>query len=67
MKVKIGALLFLAWMVLVDNPNATAFLIGLTVLCASLAHWSGPLAGVVAGSTLMCVAAWPFLTRRSKG
>ena len=57
--VLIGALQLLA-----SNPNATVFVIGLTVLCASVARWSGPLAGSIAGVVLMLVAVYPFLVRR---
>lgn len=46
------------------NPNATVFVLGLSVVCASVAQWSGPMAGVLAGSVLMLVAVWPYLWRR---
>lgn len=66
MKVKFGAALLVVWMLVIENPNAVAFFVGLVVLCASVAQWSGPWSGVIAGSTLMLVAAWPFLARRSQ-
>lgn len=49
---------------LTGNPNATVFVLGLSVLCASVAQWSGPLAGSIAGVVLMAVAVYPFLARR---
>jgi hypothetical protein len=49
--------------VIAANPNAVTFLVGLTVLAASIAQWSGPMAGVVVGGTLMLVAVWPFVAR----
>jgi len=49
--------------VFLGNPNALVFAIGLGVLCASVAQWSGPLAGSIAGVILMTVAAWPFVVR----
>lgn len=54
-----------AMLVVIDNANTTVFAVGLIVLCASVAQWSGPLAGVIAGAVLMIVAVWPFATRRS--
>lgn len=50
---------------LAANPNTTVFIIGLCVLCASVAQWSGPLAGVIAGLAMMAVAVRPFVARRS--
>lgn len=49
------------WMGLRANPNATVFLVGLGVLCVSVAAWSRPLAGTILGIVLMAVAAWPFV------
>lgn len=51
--------------VLAANVYTLVFVLGLTVLCASVAHWSGPAAGVVAGLVLMAAAVSPlFLTKR---
>lgn len=52
-----------AWRIFSSNPYAVVFLLGLSVLCGSVAQWSGPLAGTIAGVVLMLVAAWPFLGR----
>lgn len=49
---------------LAANPNATVFLVGLTVLCASVSRWSRPLAGTILGAVLMLVAVWPFMTTK---
>ncbi len=49
---------------LVGNLNAAIFAVGLIVLCASVAQWSGPLAGSLAGGILMLVAVWPIVARK---
>lgn len=54
------------WRAAAMHPNGTVFAIGLVVLCASLAQWSGPLAGTVFGGVLMLIAAWPFLGVRKR-
>jgi hypothetical protein len=42
------------------------FAAGLVVLCASVAHWSGAVAGVILGVVLMLVAIWPILWMRKR-
>lgn len=54
--------------VLARNVYTLVFLLGLTVLCTSIAQWSGPAAGVTAGLVLMAGAVSPlFLTMKRKG
>lgn len=51
--------------VLARNLYTLVFLAGLTVLCTSIAQWSGPAAGVTVGLVLMAAAVSPlFLTKR---
>lgn len=64
MKSRVLAALWAGADVLASNPNAAVFACGLCVLCASVARWSGPLAGTIFGVVLMLVAAWPFLQAR---
>lgn len=64
----LGTVAGFAWRALSSNPNAVVFVVGLGVLCASVPRWSGPLAGAIAGLSMMAVAVWPFVTvRRSAG
>lgn len=54
------------WGVAAANPNTIVFLVGLTVLCGSVARWSAPLAGALLGVVLMIVAVWPLLRMMRK-
>ena len=47
--------------ILVGHLNALLFLVGFVTLIASVAQWSGPTAGVLAGSVVMALAAWPYV------
>jgi hypothetical protein len=53
--------------VVTGNPNTVVFAVGLALLCLSVAQWSGPLAGAIAGAVLMTVGVWPFIARRARG
>lgn len=46
-----------------SHPNTAVFMVGLIVLCVSVAQWSAPMAGSIAGVALMSVGAWPFVAR----
>jgi hypothetical protein len=52
------------WRLIAGNLNEAVFGIGLIVLCASVAQWSGPLAGTILGGTLMIAGVLPFIVRR---
>jgi hypothetical protein len=57
----------MALQLLARNIYMLVFLVGLTVLCGSVAQWSKPAAGVIAGLVLMTAAVAPlFLNRRTK-
>jgi len=43
------------------NLNAVLFLVGFVTFIVSVAQWSGPAAGAIAGSVLMLIAAWPYV------
>lgn len=46
------------------DPNTATFIVGVAVLCASVAQWSAPLAGVICGLVLIAVAVWPLVGKR---
>lgn len=49
---------------LAQHLNAVVFTCGFVTVITSLAWWSGPIAGVTAGSTLMAIAVWPYVRPR---
>lgn len=65
MKTAVNVLAF-TWFVVTSNPNTIVFVAGLVLLCLSVAQWSVPLAGSIAGAALMGIGAWPLLGRKAK-
>jgi len=51
---------------LLGQLNAVAFVAGFVTLLVSVAQWSGPTAGVLGGSVVMAIAAWPYVRRTRK-
>ena len=46
---------------ILGHLNAGLFAVGFVTFVASVAQWSGPTAGVLAGLVLMAIAAWPYV------
>jgi hypothetical protein len=44
-----------------EHLNGLLFLCGFVAVVASVAQWSGPLAGVLGGGVVMLMAAWPYV------
>lgn len=49
---------------LAQNVNGVCVLVGLATICASVAQWSGPAAGVIGGGFLTGIGLWPYLRAR---
>lgn len=54
-------LLLAALRVVAENVNGLLVLLGLATVCASVAQWSGPAAGVIGGVMLTAIGIWPYL------
>lgn len=48
-----------AWRLVSTNAPTLIFVAGLVAVCASVAQWSAPAAGVIAGVTLMVIGGAP--------
>lgn len=57
-------LLLAALWVAAENVNGLIVVVGLATVCGSVAQWSRPAAGVIAGVMLTTIGLWPYLRPR---